>query len=64
MINFLRAVVRPYIALSGWTTFLLVASTLILRFADQDVAMMFGVAFMEAVSIFIGYYFGQRSITK
>jgi len=38
-LDIIRGVVRPYIAISGWTAALVLAVLLALRFADREVAL-------------------------
>ena len=62
--SFLRTLVRPVITWTGWFTFLTIAVVLILRFADKELATTVAVAFTGVIATLIGFWFGQRGVSK
>lgn len=61
MLNFIRGLVRPYLAMTGWTTLMVIVTILALRFADKDIATIVLTSFMELVGLIIGFWFGART---
>lgn len=64
MLNFLRGVVRPFVTITGWTTLMVIATVLVLRFADKDMATIVLTSFMELIGIVVGFWFGQRKANQ
>jgi len=61
-LEFLRGLVRPYIAYVFSFVFACLAIYLVIRFADADIAKTFVVGFISVVSLIIGFYYGQRQV--
>jgi hypothetical protein len=60
IINIIRALVRPAISIAFSATILVIAHTLIQKFADVDMAKMFATFILATGSTIIGFWFGSR----
>jgi len=61
MIEFLRAFVRPYIALVTITAVVVLAILLTIKFADPDMARQVITFVLATGATVTGFYFGERS---
>ena len=63
-LDFFRGFVRPYIAYLFASVFAGLAVYLAIRFANDDIAKIFIIGFVEIVGIVIGFYYGSRNTTR
>lgn len=63
-LEFLRGIVRPYIALLFATVFAGLVIFGFLKYGDASMAQVLMVAFAEAVGIIVGVYIGLRQANK
>ena len=61
-IEFIRAIIRPYIAISGWTAFLAVVIIAVIKYLDLAMARDFIVGFITAVTTIVGVWIGGRLV--
>jgi len=59
-LDIIRGLVRPYIAISGWTAALVLAVLLALRFADREVALAVLTTLTGSITTIIGFWFRGR----
>ena len=60
-LDFLRGIVRPFITLSGWLVILALATTLVLRFATEAMALTFLGVLTGSGLTFVSFWFKERS---
>lgn len=63
-IDFLRAFIRPYIIITGWTTGLILGVFFALEFADREIAMAFILILTGAITTISAMYVGERAGKK
>ena len=63
-LDFLRGFVRPFVAYLFASVFAGLAIYLAIRFANDDIAKIFIIGFVEIVGIVIGFYYGSRNTTR
>jgi len=59
-IELVRALVRPYLAYSGWTAIIVLAAILTIKFASPDIANMFVGALIGTTATITGFYVRDR----
>ena len=59
-IDLVRALIRPYISVTGWTAFLIVVVVAMARYMDEALAKQLAVGFMASVSTIVGVWLGSR----
>lgn len=64
VIELIRAVVRPYIALATITVILGMAIFLVVKFASPDMAKLVMTFVLATSATVIGFYFGERKAGK
>lgn len=64
IIDIIRACVRPFIAISGWATFLIVVIIIISKFLDDEMAKQFAYVFTGAITTIVGVWIGERKAKK
>ncbi len=62
--DIVRACVRPYIAISGWTAFLIIVIIVIQKFLDLEMAKQFAYVFTGAITTIVGVWIGERKAKK
>ena len=60
VLDIIRGVVRPYITISGWTTVLVLASILAVKFADRDIALALLGILTGSIATITGFWFRGR----
>lgn len=60
IIDLIRAMVRPYVTIVGFTGVLVLAILLALKFANETIALALITAITGAVTTALGFYFGSR----
>lgn len=63
-LDIIRALVRPFIAISGWVTFLVVVIIVIQKFLDVEMAKQFAYVFTGAITTIVGVWIGERKVRK
>lgn len=64
VIEFIRAIVRPYLAIATGTTFIGLAVYLAVKFADVELAKYVVIALVTAAVAIFSFYFGERAAKK
>lgn len=64
ILDIVRACVRPFIAITGWSVFLAVIIIIILKFINLEMAKQFAYVFTGAITTIIGVYIGERKVKK
>jgi len=64
MMDFLRAFVRPYLAVTAGSGFIGLAIYLAIKFADADLAKYVVTAMITAAVAIFSFYFGERATKK
>jgi len=64
MIEFIRALVRPYLAMLIGTAIVILAIYLAVKYADADLAKYVVVAVITAGTAIFSFYFGERAAKK
>jgi len=60
IIDLIRAIVRPYVTISGWTAILVLAIVLGIKFADKDLALALVGIVTGTMATVIGFWFRDR----
>lgn len=64
IIEAVKGLIRPYIAVTGWTAFVVVVCIAVFKFLDAEMAKMFIIAFVASVNAIVGVWIGSRVKTK
>lgn len=59
-LNLVRGLIRPFISVTGWACFLVVAVWAIVKFMDASLAKELAVGFTASVSTIVGVWLGSR----
>ena len=62
IIELVKALIRPYIAITGWTAFLVIVCLVVKDFIDAEMAKQFAYVFTGTVTTIIGVWIGGRAI--
>jgi len=60
ILDIIRGAIRPYITVSGWTTILVLAGILSLKFANRDIALAILAILTGSITTIIGFWFRGR----
>ena len=63
-LNFIRAIIRPFIIVTGWSTGLALGIYFALKFADKEIAMAFILVIVGAITAISSMYIGERAGKK
>jgi len=63
-LEFIRGIIRPFIAITGWSSFLVVTVYAILKYLDSELAKSLSAGFITAVVAIVGVWIGSRSPKK
>lgn len=59
-VELIKSLIRPYIAVTGWTAFLIIVCIALNKFLDLEMARSLVFAFTSAVSLIVGVWIGGR----
>jgi len=62
ILDIIRGAIRPYIAITGWTAFLVIVCLVVKDFIDAEMAKQFAYVFTGTVTTIIGVWIGGRAI--
>ena len=60
-LGFIRAIVRPFVAMSGWVALIWIVARMVDKFGDRDTMLLMVGAFGGGVTTFLAFYFQARS---
>ena len=61
VLSVIRAIIRPYIIITGWSTGLALGIYFALKFADKEIAMAFILVLSGAITAISSMYIGERA---
>lgn len=64
ILDTIRGLIRPYIAVTGWTAFLVVVIMAIRDYLNEEIALSLIAAFGAAVTTIVGVWIGGRAVKK
>mgnify|MGYP001580178655 CR=1 FL=1 len=59
-LDLVRGLVRPFIAVTGWSAFLFITVWAVLKHVDAGLARELTIGFLTAVSAIVGVWVGSR----
>ena len=63
-LELIRGLIRPYISVTGWTAFLLVAVWAIIKYIDAALANQIAIGFIGMVGTIVGVWLGSRATKR
>ena len=64
ILEIIRGATRPYLTISGWTTGLVLAILLTIKFANREIALMIIGPIIGAIISIVNFWFGGRQVKK
>lgn len=61
ILNLVRGAVRPFISVTGWGVFLVIAVIAVLRYLDANLAREIIIGFVGIVGTIVGVWMGSRT---
>lgn len=62
IVELVRSLIRPYIAITGWTAFLIIVCLVVKDFVDAEMAKQFAYVFVGSITTIVGVWIGGRAV--